>query len=152
MITTRDIQNSRLKRAKINHTTYKMLYNMLATKIRSLQDVYPPVYKTTWKMPFMVTGRPLFQHARALNYIRDKLAYGGFHVRIDEQDLLVHVSWESVVKSKHPALSTEQLRRVRQKKDEEKEAKEKEKIHENPPNILEMMASRAEELAERLRY
>lgn len=151
MITTRDIQNSRLKRAKINHTTYKMLYNMLATKIRSLQDVYPPVYETTWKMPYMITGRPLFQHARALNYIRDKLAYGGFHVRIDEQDMLVHVSWQSAIKSKHPVLNTDQLRRARQKKDEEKD-KEKAASMTEGPNILEMMATRAEELAERLRY
>lgn len=149
MITTRDIQHSRLKRAKINHATYKMLYNMVATKIRSLQDVYPPVFKTTWKMPYMIAGRPLFHHSRALNYIRDKLAYGGFHVRTDDENLLVHVSWESVVKAKHPVLSTDQLRRVRQKKDEALESKERTT---DAPNILEMMASKAEELAEKLRY
>jgi len=150
MITTRDIQQSRLKRAKINHATYKLLYNMLATKIRSLLDVYPPVHKTTWKMPYMIPGRPLYQHCRALNYIRDKLAYGGFHVRTDDAQLLVHVSWENIIKPKHPPLSTDQLRRARQIKDEQRETAQQ--ITQAQPNVLEMMANRAEELVERLRY
>ena len=152
IITTRDIQDGRLKRARVNHTTYKMLYNMVATRIRSLQDVRPPVYKTSWKMPHMIAGRPLFQHSRALNYIRDKLAYGGFDVRIDDKSMIVHVSWESVIKSKRPTLSTDQLRLARQKKDREKDEKDGKSKGGDGVNALEIMANRAKELSERLRY
>lgn len=155
MLTTSDIQKSRLKKAKINHTTYKMLYNMLRQKIISLQDVYPPVMKTSWQMPFMITGRPLFQHDRALNYIRDKLSYGGFDVRIEDDTRMVHVSWESAVQQKKTLPNPDQLRQVRTKLTE-KEAKQK-KLKKKSPleaegDILQSMASRAEELANKLRY
>lgn len=101
-------------------------------------------------MPYMIAGRPLFQHSRALNYIRDKLAYGGFHVRTDDDTLMVHVSWESVIKSKRPTLSEEQLRRARQAKEAKRERETTEA--DASQNVLEMMANRAAELAEKLRY
>lgn len=154
MLTTNDIQKSRLKKAKINHTTYKMLYNMLKNKIISLQDVYPPVLKTSWQMPFMITGRPLFQHDRALNYIRDKLSYGGFDVRIEDETRMVHVSWESAVQKKKPLPNPDQLRKARSKLVEKEAIIKKKKAKSEPKqeDVLEMMASRAEELANKLRY
>jgi hypothetical protein len=154
MLTTNDIQKNRLKKAKINHTTYKMLYNMLKNKIISLQDVYPPVLKTSWQMPFMITGRPLFQHDRALNYIRDKLSYGGFDVRIEDETRMVHVSWESAVQKKKPLPNPDQLRKARSKLVEKEAIIKKKKAKSEPKqeDVLEMMASRAEELANKLRY
>ena len=156
MLTTNDIQKSRLKRAKINHMTYKMLYNMLKRKILSLQEVYPPVLKTSWQMPFMITGRPLFQHDRALNYIRDKLSYGGFDVRIDDDTRMVHVSWESAVRQKKTLPNPDQLRKARTKIAERERVatKNKKSVPTEPQqeDVLQMMASRAEELANKLRY
>lgn len=154
MLTTNDIQKNRLKKAKINHTTYKMLYNMLKNKIISLQDVYPPVLKTSWQMPFMITGRPLFQHDRALNYIRDKLSYGGFDVRIEDETRMVHVSWESAVQKKKPLPNPDQLRKARSKLVEKEAIIKKKKAKSEPKqeDVLSMMASRAEELANKLRY
>jgi hypothetical protein len=148
LVTTHDIKKKRLRKATINHQTYKLLYQRLANKIKSIQDVKPPLYTTTWQLPSIFPGRPLYDQHRAWNYIRDKLLWGGFETNIDS-NFVIWVSWESIVKPKKTIVQPEQLQKMKK----QKEKKEKEKaLLKKESNILESMAQRASDLAERLRY
>lgn len=142
MLTTQSIQQKRIKRAKVNHTTYKLLYNVLTNKIRAMQDVRPPTFKCSWQLPSMYPGRPLFSQERAARYIRDKLVWGGFDVNVDWDTYMIHVSWASILHSSKTSLSTEQLQEVKRKMEERQKA----------TNPLEDMVRRARELEEKLRY
>ena len=79
MLTVQDLMERRLRRANINHDTYKELYAKCSAKVSKTAEVRGT--STWWFVPPFVPGRPVYTHAHAIRYNVDKLKHGGFKVR-----------------------------------------------------------------------
>ena len=78
MLRVSDLTGKELDRARQNHETYKSLYAKCAEHIKRRNEMGHTV--TRYHVPGFVVGRPLFNHAHAVRYIREKLERGKFEV------------------------------------------------------------------------
>jgi len=78
MLRVSDLTGKELDRARQNHETYKELYDNCVKHIRRRNEMGQTT--TRYHVPGFVVGRPLFNHAHAVRYIREKLERGKFDV------------------------------------------------------------------------
>jgi hypothetical protein len=117
MFTVGDIMKQRLKRASVNHETYKMLYTMCKKRIKHISKIRYDVptgshYITscTWHMPNFIPGRPVYKPARAARYVLDKLQRGGFDASFDESNDTISIDWTHVTDQREASLREEHNR------------------------------------------
>ena len=92
ILTTKELWDRRLARAKVNHATYKKLYVMCTNVINGIQHIRPPVTACSWTVPENVMFRPPYKRTRARRYVTDKLEWGGFHVDVRDEFTL-DIDW-----------------------------------------------------------
>lgn len=96
MLKLSDLEAKDKERAKRNHETYKMIYNKVSTLITTQHETGNS--SLVYDVPAFVLGRPMFNHAHAVRYVRDKLLKGGF--RVDQMGCTLHVSWKTMCSEK----------------------------------------------------
>lgn len=96
MLKLSDLEAKDKERAKRNHETYKMIYSKVSTLITTQHETGNS--SLVYDVPAFVLGRPMFNHAHAVRYVRDKLLKGGF--RVDQMGCTLHVSWKTMCSEK----------------------------------------------------
>ena len=75
-----EVHDIRMKRAQVNHQTYKQLYQACCERIRRRAAVPNAACAMYYQVPAFVWGRPPFTHSHAARYVSEKLRRNGFHV------------------------------------------------------------------------
>ena len=92
MLTVDELQRQREARARVNHETYKGLFNQVSDRVRSRAQNRGT--SLVWTVPPFVMGRPLYNPSHAARYVAEKLRRGGFAVEeIDGPALCISWSW-----------------------------------------------------------
>lgn len=94
MLSVDDLCKPLLKRAEINHETYKLLYTECVEHIKRKHESGCTI--TIYHVPDFLLGRPIFTHAHAIRYITEKLRRGKFDVTVDGP--VLHIDWETRIK------------------------------------------------------
>lgn len=89
-LTVDELQRQRAARARVNHETYKGLFNQVSDRVRSRADNKGT--SLAWVVPPFVMGRPLYNPSHAARYVAEKLRRGGFRVEETEGPTL-RISW-----------------------------------------------------------
>lgn len=95
MLTVADLHLQREARARVNHETYKTLWEQVQDCIRTRAD--NKASDLVWQVPPLVPGRPVFSASHAARYVADKLRHGGFEVSVaaPQPDVQVlYISWK----------------------------------------------------------
>jgi len=82
-LSIRELEQKDAQRAKTNHETYKMIYNLCANHIRRQHGTGNTF--TLYAVPTFVIGRTPYVHSHAVRYTVEKLERGGFTVHTDEK-------------------------------------------------------------------
>lgn len=69
-----------MKRAQLNHETYKQLFKACCERIRTRVGMPRAPQHVHYQVPLFVWGRPPFKHSHALRYVSEKLRRNGFTV------------------------------------------------------------------------
>lgn len=101
-LTVTELQERASRRASVNHTTYKRLYEEVQSMIRA-RAAAGPATAMLWTVPVFVPERPLFPRPHAARYVRDKLRKGGFVAMMPTQakDSLL-ISWDASLVGQAP--------------------------------------------------
>lgn len=91
MLKLADLAAKDTERAKRNHETYKMIYGKVSALITTQHDTGNS--SLLYDVPAFVLGRPMFNHAHAVRYVRDKLVKGGFDV--EQMGCTLSISWNT---------------------------------------------------------
>lgn len=91
MLKLSDLAAKDLERAKRNHETYKLIYSKVSALITTQHDTGNT--SLLYDVPAFVLGRPMFNHAHAVRYVKEKLLKGGF--RVEQLGCTLHVSWKT---------------------------------------------------------
>lgn len=75
-----ELHKIRLKRARVNHETYKQLFKACCDRIRRRVDMPLAPYSMYYQVPPFVWGRPPYKHSHALRYVSEKLMRNGYEV------------------------------------------------------------------------
>lgn len=75
-----DVHAIQLKRARVNHETYKQLFQGCCDRIRRRATIPGAPRCMHYTVPPFVWGRPPYTHAHAERYVSEKLARNGFRV------------------------------------------------------------------------
>lgn len=75
-----DVHAIQLSRAKVNHETYKQLFQACCDRIRRRALIPGAPRCMHYAVPPFVWGRPPFTHAHAARYVCEKLQRNGFRV------------------------------------------------------------------------
>lgn len=96
MLTVDDLRQQREDRSRVNHETYKRLFNQLTDRVRARAQNRGT--SLVWLVPPFVLGRPLYNPAHAARYISEKLERGGFtvHEAHGEGVHVLYVTWTLV--------------------------------------------------------
>jgi hypothetical protein len=84
------VQQFRIKKARVNHETYKQLYTALHDRIKRRASTN--VTHLLYVVPPIVPGRPVYDPIHAARYITDKLRRGGFRVE-SAQGHVLFIDW-----------------------------------------------------------
>lgn len=96
MFSVDDAREVRIRKATVNHETYRGLYDTVCQRIKNRAE-YAPVSNLTFNVPAFVVGRPLYDREHAFRYVRDKLVYNGFQVtQCGDYSLLVDWSVDPI--------------------------------------------------------
>lgn len=87
-----DVHNIRLKRAQVNHETYKALFDACCNRIRRRVSLPKAPLSMCHAVPPFVWGRPPYQHSHAVRYVAEKLRRNGFAVSEPSPGMLC-VEW-----------------------------------------------------------
>lgn len=87
-----DVHAIQLRRAQVNHETYKGLFEACCKRIRGRVDLPKAPQHIHYAVPAFVWGRPPFKHSHALRYVSEKLRRNGFQVSESAPGVL-HVQW-----------------------------------------------------------
>lgn len=87
-----DVHAIQLRRAQVNHETYKGLFKACCKRIRSRVDLPKAPQHIHYAVPAFVWGRPPYTHSHALRYVSEKLRRNGFEVSESAPGVL-HVQW-----------------------------------------------------------
>lgn len=94
-----DVHAIQLKRAQINHETYKGLFDACCSRIRRRALLPKAPQHIHYAVPPFVWGRPPFKHSHALRYVSEKLRRNGFDVSEPSPGVLL-VQWKPASKPK----------------------------------------------------
>jgi hypothetical protein len=94
MLSVDDLCKPLLKRALINHETYKILYTECIQHIKRKHESGCTI--TLYHVPDFLLGRPIYTHAHAIRYITEKLRRGNFDVIVDGS--VLHIDWDARIK------------------------------------------------------
>ena len=97
-----DVHAIRMKRAQVNHDTYKALFEQCCERIRRRALLPNAPQSMTYQVPPFQWGRPPYKHTHATRYVTEKLRRNGFHVTDQGQGLLC-VDWGCPKKAPRPA-------------------------------------------------
>ena len=75
-----DVHAIQLERAKVNHATYKKLFEACCSRIKALAKLPRSPTGMVHHVPVFLWGHPPYKHAHAVRYVREKLARNGFDV------------------------------------------------------------------------
>lgn len=120
MLKLSDLEAKDKERAKRNHETYKMIYSKVTTLITTQHETGNS--SLVYDVPAFVLGRPMFNHAHAVRYVRDKLLKGGF--RVEQMGCTLHVSWKK--KQKDQKDPKEKPKKTKKKEDTKASSSKKE--------------------------
>ena len=88
-----EIHEMSMRRAQINHETYKILFNIACERIRRRAALHQGPTSLAFNIPPFVWGRPPYTRLHAVRYVSEKLRRNGFSVRaLDEYTILVEWS------------------------------------------------------------
>lgn len=87
-----DVHAIQLRRAQVNHETYKALFDACCNRIRRRATLPKPPQGMYYTVPPMVWGRPPYKHSHALRYVSEKLRRNGFSVTEASPGVL-YVDW-----------------------------------------------------------
>ena len=87
------MQKLRLDKGRVNHETYKLVYNQVIEKVRRHAEMNAT--SAIVRIPGYVPGRPVFKANRATRYVVEKLRLRGFEAAVATEggDFHVMVSW-----------------------------------------------------------
>lgn len=89
-----DVHAIQLKRAEVNHRTYKSIFESACDRIRRRAIIPNAPRDMLFRVPPFVWGRPPYAHAHAIRYVTEKLRRNGFKVSPDAGDPgTLHVDW-----------------------------------------------------------
>lgn len=109
----RDIHDMRLKRAEVNHQTYKQLFQACCERIRRRAAMPRAPDAMLFVVPPFVWGRPPFKHAHAIRYVAEKLRRNGFEAE-EAQPGTLHVRWGHAPPPRQPPRPPRPARRPKQ--------------------------------------
>lgn len=96
-LSIRELEEKDKERARVNHQTYKQIYEACASQIRRQHGTGNT--SLLYTIPAFIVGRTPYTHSHAIRYTIEKLERGGFHVlHSDETPGIIYVDW-----SKRPA-------------------------------------------------
>lgn len=88
-----DIHAMHHDRARLNHETYKYLYEQCSNVIRERAATrYLPQY-VDYKVPALLFHRPPYKHHHAVRYVTEKLQRNGFTVELTHPPDTLRVTW-----------------------------------------------------------
>lgn len=115
-----DVHAIQLQRARVNHETYKGLFEACCSRIRRRALLPKAPQHVHYAVPPFVWGRPPFKHSHALRYVSEKLRRNGFDVAESSPGVLL-VQWKpAAAAAPRPA-----SRKTRAKKKDAKKAPSK---------------------------
>lgn len=91
LLTVGDVQRIRIERGRVNHETYKRLYESVNDRIQRRAHVNST--NLTYVIPPFVPGRPVYTPSHAARYISDKLRRGGFGVAVLGDGVTLYIDW-----------------------------------------------------------
>jgi hypothetical protein len=94
MLSVDDLCKPLIQRSKVNHETYKLIYNECIEHIKRKHEVGCTI--TLYDVPSFVLTRPIYTHAHAIRYVTEKLRKGKFDVTPDGS--VLHIDWEDRLK------------------------------------------------------
>ena len=100
MLTADAVREVRVRRAKVNHETYKQLYEGVCKRIKSRVQYHPDQTSMWHQVPPLVVGRPIYNHDHAVRYIDEKLRHHGF--RVVQVGHGMHIDWTPVRRPSPP--------------------------------------------------
>lgn len=90
MLQAADMRAIKVQRSRVNHDTYRAIYDMCAASVQTrAQRGDTEVY---FQIPSIVPGRPAYNVSHAMRYVVNKLTRGGFTVT-QAHEQVVYVSW-----------------------------------------------------------
>lgn len=81
MLSVGDLRKKDLERSRINHETYKSIYQTCVNHIKRQHDAGNSF--TVCTVPSFLVGRTPYEHSHAIRYCVEKLQRGGFVVNTD---------------------------------------------------------------------
>ena len=90
LLTADEVNGVRVRRASVNHETYKLIVQRVYDRIRHQAAMNRS--DLAYAVPAIVPGRPVYDATHALRYVTEKLRLGGFEVATDGP--MVYVSWK----------------------------------------------------------
>jgi hypothetical protein len=92
ILSVKELDKKSLEKAKVNHETYRYIYDLCASQIRRQNDAGNT--QTIYTIPAFVIGRTPYTHSHAIRYTVEKLERGGFHVTPDpECPAVILIDW-----------------------------------------------------------
>ena len=79
LLTVHDVMQERVRRARTNHDTYRLVYARAVERIGRAAEMQG-ITSVTVEVPAFLIGRPPYDHDHAVRYTVDKLRRGGFSV------------------------------------------------------------------------
>jgi hypothetical protein len=83
ILSVKELDKKSLEKAKVNHETYRYIYDLCASQIRRQNDAGNT--QTMYTIPAFVIGRTPYTHSHAIRYTVEKLERGGFRVTPDPE-------------------------------------------------------------------
>jgi len=92
ILSVKELDKKSLEKAKVNHETYRYIYDLCASQIRRQNDAGNT--QTIYSIPAFVFGRTPYTHSHAIRYTLEKLERGGFRVTQDpECPAMILIDW-----------------------------------------------------------
>lgn len=89
-----EVNAIRMKRARVNHETYKSFYTQCCNRIRRRASLLDGPRWMWFTVPMFAWDRPPFKHHHAVRYVAEKLSRDGYQVTEVAPGRLC-VSWKS---------------------------------------------------------
>lgn len=119
ILSVKELDKKSLEKAKVNHETYRYIYDLCASQIRRQNDAGNT--QTVYTIPAFVIGRTPYTHSHAIRYTVEKLQRGGFRVTPDpECPALILIDWDRQTREKKKESSTKKKKPKPKKPDRTK--------------------------------
>ena len=88
-----DVHAREIARSRINHETYKSIFEQCCQRIRRRVDMRVEPRMMAFHVPPIIWGRPPYTHAHAIRYVTEKLHKKGFKVTPGQHYGTMVVEW-----------------------------------------------------------